>query len=177
MLLKYEFVLYHDEKHRKQFYALNLEYLTFVVTENKATYGIDVIPDGGTVEEYLKRVFNKFTMIKPPEGIIYILEKDSLVEGMGVLREIEDGVGEIKRMYIKPRSQGKGYGKELYGLLEERARVFGFRKLRLDTADIAQAALHIYKKNGFVEIENYSGGEWDNRTDIEGILVYMEKKL
>lgn len=175
--MKYEFIVYDDEKHRNQFYDLNYEYLTFVVTENKIAYGIDVIPDGGKVEDYLKQVFGKFTEIKPPKGVIYILEKDGLVEGMGVLREIDDAIGEIKRMYIKPKSQGKGFGKELYDLLEEKARVFGFKKLRLDTADIAHAALHIYRKNGFVEIENYSGGEWDNRSDVEGILIYMEKEL
>ena len=151
--------------------------MTYVVTENKAAYGMDVIPNGGTPQEYIDQVFNKFTEIKPPKGVIYILEKDGLVEGMGVLRMIEEGVGEIKRMYIRPRSQGKGFGKELYGLLESKAREFGFNKLRLDTADVAQAALHIYKKNGFIEIENYSGGEWDNRTDVQEILIYMEKKL
>jgi GNAT superfamily N-acetyltransferase len=176
-MANYEIVKYDDKKHRTQFFNLNLEYLTYVDNENKRRYGITLNPDGGSVEEYLKTVFNKFTKIEPPNGIIYILERDGRVEGMGAIRRIDEGIGEIKRMYIRPRSQGKGFGKWIYEMLEAKARGFGLSTLRLDTAGFAEAAIHIYRKNGFTEIDGYLGGEWDNRNDAEGIIIYMEKKL
>jgi heterodisulfide reductase subunit A len=41
---------------------------------------------------------------------------------MGAVKRLEDGVGEIKRMYIKPELQGRGLGKEMMARLEEKAK-------------------------------------------------------
>jgi GNAT superfamily N-acetyltransferase len=114
---------------------------------------------------------------EPPNGVIYILEKDGYVEGMGAIRRIGQDIGEKKRIYTRPRSQGKGFGKRMYEMLEAKARELGLSTLRLDTAGFAEAAIHIYRKNGFEEIDGYSGGEWDDRDDTEGIIIYMKKKL
>ena len=80
-------------------------------------------------------------------------------------------------MYIRPRTRGNGYGKGILNWLEERAREFRFSTLRLDTAEFAEAAVHIYRKAGFKEIQRYTGGEWDERSDVETIQVFMEKEL
>ena len=170
------FVPYNDETHRTDFYEINHEYLTGLDNELSTRYGINLNP-AGTVKEYLDTVFQKFTEINPPEGIIYILELDGEMTGMGVLRKLDEGVGEIKRMYIRPKYQGYGFGKELYRLLENKAREFGFSMLRLDTAVFAEAAVHIYRKVGFMDVGEYSGGEWDDRTDNDDFAIYMEKKL
>lgn len=171
-----EFVPYNDETHRNQFYELNLEYLTGLDELVSTRHGIKLNPSG-TVLEYLESVFPTFAAIKPPEGIICILEVDGEAEGMGVLKKLEAGVGEIKRMYIRPRTQGKGYGKGILKWLEEKAGEFGFSTLRLDTAKFWEAAIHIYRKAGFKEIGKYSGGEWDTRSDVKDIAIYMEKEL
>ena len=122
-------------------------------------------------------MFPSFAAIKPPDGIICILEVKGKPEGMGVLKKLEDAVGEIKRMYIRPWTRGNGYGKGILNWLEERAREFGFSTLRLDTTEFAEAAVHIYRKAGFKEIQRYSGGEWDERSEVEANLVFMEKDL
>lgn len=175
-MVEAHFVQYNDEAHRAQFFELNLEYLTGLNDLVYTRHGIKVNPSG-TVLEYLERVFPTFTEIMPPEGIICILEVDGEAEGMGVLKKLEDGVGEIKRMYIRPRTQGRGHGKGILKWLEDKAGAFGFSMLRLDTAEFAEAAVHIYRKAGFKEISKYSGGEWDTRIDVKDIAVYMEKKL
>ena len=170
------YVPYDDEAHRNQFFELNLEYLTRLNELSSARHGIEVNPNG-TVLEYVESVFPLFAAIKPPDGIICILEVDGKPEGMGVLKKLEDTIGEIQRMYICPRARGNGYGKGILNWLEERARVFGFSTLRLDTAEFAEAAVHIYRKAGFEEIQQYSGGEWVERSDVKTIALYMEKKL
>ena len=65
------------------------------------------------MREFVENSLPKFIDMKPEEGIIYILEVDGAVAGMGVLRELEEGIGEIKRMYIRPEYQGRGFGKEM----------------------------------------------------------------
>jgi GNAT superfamily N-acetyltransferase len=154
-MVELQFVPYNDEVHRDQFYELNLEYLTWVDNESYTRYGVNVNPDG-SVQEYLDSVYQKFTEIEPPEGIIYILESEGKAVGMGALRKLQDGIGEIKRMYIRPNPiyRGKGYGKKMLYRLEEKAREFGISTLRLDT-----------------------GGEWDNRSDTEDFTIYMEKRF
>jgi len=175
-MVEARFVPYNEETHRNQFFELNLEYLTEINEIAYTKHGIKVNPSG-TVLEYVESVFPTFAAIKPPEGVICILEVDGKPEGMGVLKKLEDTVGEIKRMFIRPRTRGNGYGKGILNWLEERAREFGFSTLRLDTAEYAEAAVHIYRKAGFKEIQQYSGGEWVERSDVKTIALYMEKKL
>ena len=171
------FVPYDDETYRAQFYELNLEFLTYANTTIFTNKGYNLIPDGD-VQGYLDSVFPQFTAIKQPEGIICILEVDGEPVGMGVLKTLEDGVGEIKRMYIRPRTQGKGYGKKILRWLEEKAVEFGFSKLRLDTSEeFSEVAVHIYRKAGFKKIESYSGDEWENQSKAQDLLIYMEKEL
>ena len=170
------YVPYDDEIHRNQFFELNFEYLTGINELSYAKHGIKVNPSG-SVLEYVESVFPTYAAIKPPEGVICILEVDGEAEGMGELKKLEDDVGEIKRMYIRPRTRGNGYGKGILKWLEKRAKEFGFSALRLDTAEFLEAALHIYRKAGFKEIQQYSGGEWVERSDVKTIALYMEKKL
>jgi GNAT superfamily N-acetyltransferase len=175
-MVEARFVPYDDEAHRDQFFELNLEYLTGINELSSTRHGIKVNPNG-TVKEYVESVFPTYAAIKPPEGVICILELDGTPEGMGVLKKLGDDVGEIKRMYTRPMSRGNGYGKGILRWLEERAREFGFSTLRLDTAQFAEAAVHIYRKAGFKDIQRYSGGEWDVRSDVHSIQLFMEKEL
>ena len=170
-----QIVSYDDGKHRDQFYELNLEYISWVDDEINTRYGKRVNPDG-TAREYLDSVFNDFTEIKPPEGLICILEVDGLAVGMGALKRLSDEIGEIKRMYIRPSYRGNGFGKQIYQKLEDQANEFRYNVLRLDTAKFLEAAFHIYTKMGYIEVERYSGGEWDHRNDIDW-TIYMEKQL
>ena len=169
-----QFVAYIDSIHREQFFQLNLEYLTWGNSLLYEEYGNHLIPEG-KVKEYLDGAFPKFASIKPPNGIIYILEADGKAVGMGALKKLEDKVGEIKRMYIRPEYRG-GLGRRLYGLLEDKAREFGFEVLRLDTSRLNVAALSLYGKVGYTEIDRYSGGEWGDHI-LNSIAVFMEKTL
>jgi GNAT superfamily N-acetyltransferase len=175
ILMNAKNVPYNEEKHRNQFYELNLEYLTWIDDQAYTRYGARLNPDG-TVKEYLDSVFNEFSEIQPPKGLICILEVDGKAVGLGVLKQLSDEVAEIKRMYIRPQYRGHGFGNEIYQRLETQAEEYGYKLLRLDTAKFLEAAFHIYSKIGYVEVERYSGGEWDHRNDIPW-TIFMEKKL
>jgi len=167
------FIPYDDRIHRDQFFELNVEYLTYIRDAGKKHHFEQAHSMLDHPREYVESVFPEFTSIKPLEGIIYILEVDGKVAGMGALRKLEDGVGEIKRMYIRPEYQGRGYGKEMLTRLIAKACEQGYHTLRLDTANFLEAAVHIYKSAGFKERDKYPGTESE-----EGhYSIYMEKKL
>jgi len=173
------FVEYDDVTHRDKFYDLNLEYITWVGNEVQSKYGININPNpDGSVKDYLDSVFDKFTDIRPPEGVVYLLMDDENVVGMGALRRLDDEVGEIKRMYIKPdpKFRGHGFGTKLINMLISQAKLLGFSTLRLDTGAYMPAAIHIYKKAGFMETGYYEGNEF-SEDHGKGIAIYMEKKL
>lgn len=165
-----EFIQY-DDKFRDQFLELNVEYLTHIRDAAIKTLGSTTLPKD--FRPYVERVLPHFTAIKPPEGIIYLLISDGRVVGMGALRKLEEGIGEIKRMYIKPELQGRGLGKEMMDKLEAKARELGYSTLRLDTAWFLETAVHVYRKAGFIERDKYPGTESEGDSNY----VYMEKKL
>ncbi len=91
------------------------------------------------------------------------------IVGTAGTRLLEPGVGEIKRMWIRPGCQGLGLGRRLLSRCLEEARALGFRVLRLDTERRMVAALHPYRSCGFTEIADYN--------DNPRAQVWMELKL
>lgn len=75
-------------------------------------------------------------------------------------------IGEVKRLYVKPRARGQRWGQRLAGALVEQARVIGYRELVLDTLDWMKPARALYAQLGFVESPAY----YDN--PLPGV-VYM----
>ena len=130
---------------------------------------------GKTISEYVESFIDDFVKIQPPEGIIYVLEVEDKIVGMGAVKKLERGVGEIKRMYIRPQYRGRGFGKELLKRLTEKAKEFGYSKLRLESAKFMQTAHHIYRSEGFKERDSYSGGETPEWALPHSIS--MEKRL
>jgi ribosomal protein S18 acetylase RimI-like enzyme len=180
-MVEAHFVPYDEKRHRDQFLQMNIEAVIWEVNEVSRIYGINTIPPGENVahavRDYIEEQLLKYAAIKPPKGIIYILEVDGEAMGMGALRKQEDGVGEIKRMYNRPKVRGRGFGQEMLKRLEKKAKEFGYSTLRLDTRADSAAALHIYRKAGFKERGAFPVEAPDVWTETEGIKVYMEKKL
>jgi ribosomal protein S18 acetylase RimI-like enzyme len=156
---------------------LNVEHLTWFVAQAVTRHRIDlpVLTGPPTVQAYVEAHLDEFTSIRPPDGIIYIIETATKVVGMGALRALGNGVGEIKRMYIRPRDRGQGLGKKLLQKLIGKAREFGYTTLRLDTADFMTVAQHIYRAAGFTEIDEYPGCELPEWYRPYG--MFMEKRL
>jgi len=171
-----EFVPYDEKIHRAQFFELNVKYVTWIFEEMRVRQNIDVIPSiEQTIREYVEVSLEDLTTVRPPKGIIYVLEDEGKMVGMGALKELEVGIGEIKRMYICPRYRGKGLGKEMFEKLIERGKEFGFSTLRLETADFMTQAHKVYRSAGFKEIGGYSGGEMPEW--YRPNCIFMEKSM
>jgi len=107
----------------------------------------------------------------PPDGFILLALSDNKCAGCIALKKLEDGVCEMKRLYVRPGYRNLGIGKLLVEKLINEAREIGYTKMRLDTIeDKMKDAVKLYKSFGFYEIEAY----YDNPQP--GVL-YMELNL
>lgn len=89
----------------------------------------------------------------------------------GAIKEYENGVMEIKRMFVSPDKRGNGIAGKVLTELEAWAKELGYRKCILETGDKMIAAIALYKKHNYKIIPNY--GQYAN---IESSICF-EKKI
>ena len=170
-----EFVPFDSSVHMEAFIQMNVEYLTWVYNKLDENYNVDVVSIlGQTVQEFVNDHLEPYISLRPPEGILYILEVDGEVAGMGAIQKLDNETGEFKRMYNRPRHRGKGYGRMMFNRLREVGRELGCSSFRLDTPMWAQAAQHIYRSAGFTEIEAYPESEIPPK--LRPYWIWMEKE-
>jgi GNAT superfamily N-acetyltransferase len=75
--------------------------------------------------------------------------------GCGALRSLEQGVGELKRMYVCPDQRGRGIGRRMLAALEAEARAVGLKRIVLETGVRQDAAFGLYTTSGYVGIPAY----------------------
>jgi putative acetyltransferase len=91
--------------------------------------------------------------------------------GCGALRPLEPGVGEVKRMFVRPEFRGRGIARQILMALESTARERGYSRLRLETGTRQPEAIGLYRSAGYVEIPCF--GEY-----VDGLFsVCFEKRL
>ena len=110
------------------------------------------------------------TMYGPPGGSLLLAAIDEEDRGCVGLRRLEDGVGEMKRLYLQPEFRGGGRGLALARAILTQGQRLGYRRVRLDTLPAMQTAIAMYRRLGFREIPPYYPNP------IEGAL-YMELVL
>ncbi|GAB3256301.1 GNAT family N-acetyltransferase [Nocardioides dilutus] len=74
----------------------------------------------------------------------------------GGVRELEPGVGEIKRMWVHDGWRGAGLGARLLRRLEDVAQEMGHRIVRLDTNGTLTEAIAMYERAGYRPTERYN---------------------
>ena len=86
--------------------------------------------------------------------------------GCAALRGLDQGVCEMKRLYVRPAIRGKGAGRELVRSLITEARAIGYKTMVLDTLPSMQEAHRLYRTLGFREISSYQ------KNPIPGALFF-----
>ena len=95
------------------------------------------------------------TMYGDPFGCIILCKCENDFVGCVAVRKIDDGVAELKRMYVKPEFQRMGIGENLLKMSISFAREKGYKTIKLDTLNTMTPAMNLYAKHGFVETSAY----------------------
>ena len=91
-----------------------------------------------------------------PEGAFLLMRSDHVTVGCGGVQRVDDGTGEIKRMWIDPPWRGLGLGGRLLAGLEVVARTLGRTRVVLDTNETLLEAIAMYQRAGYHAIERYN---------------------
>jgi pimeloyl-ACP methyl ester carboxylesterase/GNAT superfamily N-acetyltransferase len=95
--------------------------------------------------------------VEPPHGRWLVAYRDGRAAGCAGLKRIDEGVAEIKRIYVTPDARGTGVARALLSRLEELARDAGYRAVRLDTGAKQQASVALFSSSGYARIADYNG--------------------
>ena len=119
-------------------------------------------------DEELKNPLKKYG---PPAGSLMIAYWNNEVAGCIALQPLaEQGVCEMKRLYVRPPYRKHGIGDELIKLILQEATQKGYTKMVLDTLERLQSAIRLYVKHGFENASAYY------QNPLPGV-VYMQKML
>lgn len=95
--------------------------------------------------------YNKIDLIK---HVVIAYDDDNAV-GCGAIKEYEENVMEIKRMYVKPTTRGKGIASSVLKELETWAKELNYTKCILETGIKQPEAIGLYEKCNYLRIKNY----------------------
>jgi len=119
-------------------------------------------------EEELKHPLKKYG---PPSGDLMLAYWEDEVAGCIALSKMKDhGICEMKRLYVRPDFRKNKIGRILIEELLTSAKDRNYDKMRLDTFEKLQAAIHLYQQFGFKNIPAYYNNPLSK-------VVYMEKEL
>ena len=106
-----------------------------------------------------------------PDGRLLLAEYDGQLAGCVALHKWDNGICEMKRLYLRPSFRGKGLGRAIAEKIITDARSIGYQRMRLDTIEpLMKDAVEMYRKLGFREIPPY------RPNPIAGAM-YMELQL
>jgi GNAT superfamily N-acetyltransferase len=94
--------------------------------------------------------------LREPDGAYLVgYEGDEAVAGGG-LRRLDQGVAEVKRMFVRPAARSRGVARALLEALEQTALELGYETVRLDTGPRQVHGLALYRSAGYVEVPPYN---------------------
>ena len=92
----------------------------------------------------------------PPSGRLLLARCEGRAAGCVALRRLEEGICEMKRLYVRPADRGRSLGRMLVDRVIAEARQIGYERMRLDTIESSmQDAIALYRRRGFQEIPAY----------------------
>jgi putative acetyltransferase len=94
------------------------------------------------------------------DGTFLVTIEDERIVGTGAIRFLDEGICELKRMWLLTEYHGQGHGYRMIQKLFSIAREKGYKFMRLETDKIVQTrAVAFYTKLGFYEIPRYEGDD------------------
>lgn len=127
--------------------------LAEIVRYNLKKYGLD-LPGTVYFDEGLDHL-SEFYLSSPKRGYYVALDENGAVAGGIGLAEF-DGLAccaELQKLYLTDAKKGNGFGYRLIDFIIQKAKEKGYARLYLETHTNLKAAIHMYEKSGFMEME------------------------
>jgi ribosomal protein S18 acetylase RimI-like enzyme len=94
--------------------------------------------------------------LQPPAGLLLVATVGSEPLGCGALKIRDDGIAEVKRMWVAPTARGLGLGRRILNDLETHAVARNVRLLRLETNRSLTEAISLYRSAGYTEVAAFN---------------------
>lgn len=93
----------------------------------------------------------------PPAGVFLVVaDDDGRPVGCGGIRSLGPTRFEVKHLFLRPETRGRGWGGLLLRELESRAAALGATDIVLDTNASLESAAALYRSGGYEDIEPYN---------------------
>jgi putative acetyltransferase len=112
---------------------------------------------------------NLAEVFKTAKSIYYVAEEDGhIVGGAGIYPtpNLPDATCELVKLYLTANARGKGLGKMLMEKCFDAARVFGYKKIYLESMPELNIAVPMYEKMGFTYLKAPQGNSGHCGCDI-----------
>lgn len=108
-----------------------------------------------------------------PGGFVFLAQVEGDYLGTAALRKLKPDTFELCKMVVTARARGRQLGQKLLSHAIAKARMLGVKRLVLETNHKAEAAINLYRKNGF----EHRPFPPDHPPGFERADVYMELEL
>ncbi|MFE6688259.1 GNAT family N-acetyltransferase [Streptomyces sp. NPDC057743] len=93
--------------------------------------------------------------LAPPHGELLVARRDGELAGCAGVRLLDARTAELKQVFVRPGSRGRGAAGALMRAVEATARRLGAERIRLDTRLDLTEAVALYRRHGYAEIAPY----------------------
>lgn len=94
------------------------------------------------------------------------------VAGCVMVQPVDEGVTEVRRLYVRPALRRQGIGRALMQAAIDTARAAGHHTLRLETLEAMSEALALYRRLGFVDMPPFHPPHTDHdRTCFLALII------
>ena len=109
---------------------------------------------------------------------LWVVRIDGELVGMYGLERVSIDDVELRRMYVAPEHRRKGLARTMLRHAEAKAAELGYVRMVLSTAEVQEAAIELYRAEGFRFVRREEAQARSNKTVGGGIVrLHFEKDL
>lgn len=117
----------------------------------------------GMLDDYLNEIvggkkqrenYNQYNTLENIHDVVLLYDNDTPI-ACASYKHYDEGIAEMKRVFLKKEYRGRGLSKDLIRQLEANAKEKGYHTLILETGLPLNEACHLYQSMGYQRIANY----------------------
>lgn len=129
------------------------KFLEKIIKSNLKKFNLD-IPGTAYFDPELSKLSDYYKQTSKRQYFVCSDNKGLVLGGAGIAEYDEDNnIAELQKLYLSDEAKGKGISRELMDIVLRFAKEAGYKKVYLETHHDLTAAVHLYKKYEFTELE------------------------